>query len=245
MQCLIIAAGRGSRLAHLFPLKPLIPVAGTALIERVMNSAAAAGIHDFVVVSGHRAREVEHFVGAVAGERKLTAAVIFNPDWEKENGLSVLAARRALKGEFILLMTDHLFDGRILSALLSVPVRAGQVMLVVDSRIAAHPFVDLDDVTRVNCRDGRIADIGKKIPVYNAFDTGIFRCTPALFDALDESARRGDCSLSGGMRVLAEKGNALVMDSGDRFWIDVDDERALNLAEGFFSAGSNRHGRDH
>ena len=237
MRCLIIAAGRGSRLARLFPFKPLIPVAGTALLERVMGVAAAAGIHDFVVVSGHGAEEVGRFVGEVAVRKKLASRVIFNPDWERENGFSVLAARDALPGEFVLLMADHLFDGRILEALLAAPLGRGQAMLAVDRRTTGHPFADLDDVTKVNIRAGRIMDIGKRIPVYNAFDTGIFRCTPGLFAGLEESIRRGDFSLSGGMRVLAEKGNALALDSGDRFWIDVDNERALKLAEGLLAAG--------
>ena len=237
MQCLIIAAGRGSRLAHRFPCKPLIPVAGTALLERVMGTAAAAGIRDFVVVSGHGAGQVGDFAGAVAARKGLSARVVFNPDWERENGFSVLAAREAVRGEFVLLMADHLFDGRILEALLAAPLRPCQAMLAVDRRISGHPFADLDDVTRVNARAGGILDIGKRIPVYNAFDTGIFRCTPGLFAGLEESVRRGDFSLSGGMRVLAETGNALALDSGDRFWIDVDDERALKLAEGLFAAG--------
>jgi 1L-myo-inositol 1-phosphate cytidylyltransferase len=236
VQCLIIAAGRGSRLARLFPHKPLIPVAGTALLERVMAGAAAAGIDEFVVVSGHGAGEIGRAVAAIAGRRKLAATVVFNPDWEKENGLSVLAAREALPGDFVLLMADHLFDDRILRSLLAVPLGEGQVILAVDSRIAGHPHVDLDDVTKVQVRDGRIVAIGKTIPAYNAFDTGIFRCTPALFAGLEESARRGDCSLSGGIRVLAETQNALALDSGGRFWIDIDDERALALAEAELAA---------
>lgn len=237
MQGLIIAAGRGSRLAHLFPFKPLIPVAGTPLLERVIGIAAAAGIHEFLVVSGHGGEEVGRFVNEVAARRKLSARVIFNPDWERENGFSVLAARDAVPGEFVLLMADHLFDGRILADLLAAPLRPGQAMLAVDRRITGHPFADLDDVTKVSTRAGRIVDIGKRIPVYDAFDTGIFRCTPGLFAGLEESVRRGDFSLSGGMRVLAETGNALALDSGDRFWIDVDDERALKLAAGLLAAG--------
>jgi 1L-myo-inositol 1-phosphate cytidylyltransferase len=238
LRCLIIAAGRGSRLARLFPLKPLVPVAGTALLERVMAGAAAAGIHEFCVVSGHRSEEIKRFVGDVARRRKLDAEVIFNPDWERENGFSVLAARAALPGEFILLMADHLFDGRILDDLLAAAIGPGQVVLAVDRRVQKHPHVDLDDVTRVRTRAGRIVDIGKNIPVYDAFDTGIFRCTPALFAALEESVRRGDFSLSGGLRVLAGTRDALALDSGDRFWIDVDDERALALAEDVLAAAA-------
>ena len=40
------------------------------------------------------------------------------------------------------------------------------------------------------------------------------------------------------MRVLAETRDALALDSGDRFWIDVDDERALALAEGVLAAAA-------
>jgi 1L-myo-inositol 1-phosphate cytidylyltransferase len=237
LQCLILAAGRGSRLARRFPLKPLAPLAGIPLIERVMMTAGAAGLREFVVVGGHRCEEIRRFVGEVADRRKMAATVIFNPDWEQPNGLSVLAARRALPGEFVLLMSDHLFDGSILDSLLAAPLGRGHVLLAVDRRVRENPFVDLDDVTKVRVRGGRIVDIGKGLEGYNAFDTGIFRCTPALFAGLEESARRGDASLSGGIRVLAGRGGALAMDSGGRFWIDVDDERALELAEDLIAAG--------
>ena len=235
MRCLIIAAGQGSRLAHRFPVKPLAPLADIPLIERVMALAAGQGIREFVVVSGHGRAEVERFVAAVAARRALTASVLHNPQWRLENGYSVLAARGALPGDFVLLMADHLFDGRLLGSLLAAPVGGGQVALAVDFRVAAHPCVDLDDVTRVQVRDGRIVGIGKHLRDFNAFDTGIFRCTPALFSGLEESVRRGDFSLSGGIRVLAEQGNALALDSGGRFWIDIDDERALNLAEEYLA----------
>ena len=38
------------------------------------------------------------------------------------------------------------------------------------------------------------------------------------------------------MRVLAAKGKARVMDIGGRFWIDVDDEKAMEKAEGVLEA---------
>jgi 1L-myo-inositol 1-phosphate cytidylyltransferase len=238
LRCLIIAAGRGSRLAHRFPLKPLAPVAGIPLIERVMALAAGQGVRDFVVVAGYRRRDLERFVTATALRLNVNATIVANPRWRLANGHSVLAARRELPGEFILLMSDHLFDGGLLDVALSAAVAPGQAALVVDSRVAGHPHVDLDDVTRVQVCDGRIVAIGKGLAAYNAFDTGIFRCTPGLFAALAESMRRGDGSLSGGMRVLVERGDALALNGGGRFWIDVDDERAFALAEGFFAGRS-------
>jgi GTP:adenosylcobinamide-phosphate guanylyltransferase len=43
MKCLIIAAGKGSRLQNRGECKPLIPVLGVPLIERVIRSAREAG----------------------------------------------------------------------------------------------------------------------------------------------------------------------------------------------------------
>jgi 1L-myo-inositol 1-phosphate cytidylyltransferase len=237
LRCLIIAAGRGSRLSHRFPLKPLAPLAGTPLIERIMVLAAGQGIHEFVIVGGYGHRELERFVRDAAARLRVVATIVENAEWRRENGHSDLAARDSLAEDFVLLMADHLFDGALLGVALRAALDPGQAALVVDFRVAGHPHADLDDVTKVRVRNGRIVDIGKRLASYNAFDTGIFRCTPGLFAALEESLRGGDGSLSGGMRVLAQRGDALALDGGGRFWIDVDDERAFALAEDLLAGG--------
>jgi choline kinase len=91
-------------------------------------------------------------------------------------------------------------------------------------------------VTKVLVEDGKIAGIGKEIKAYNAFDTGIFLCTSALFRALEESQKKRDYSLSGGLRILVESRKAKVMDVGAGFWIDVDDEQALERAENLLAS---------
>jgi CDP-L-myo-inositol myo-inositolphosphotransferase len=80
--------------------------------------------------------------------------------------------------------------------------------------------------------DDRILDTGKDIKKYNAYDTGIFLCSPTIFNAIEESLSNGNTSLTGGVRVLAKKGKAKALDIKDDFWIDVDDEKALKKAEG-------------
>ena len=237
MKCVIIAAGRGSRLADRAPSKPLLEVAGKRLIDRAIDNARQAGIREFVVVTGYAGEALEEHLRAKAAADGLDIAAVRNEEWEKENGLSVLKARDLAGDRFLLTMADHIVDPAILRGLARRPVRDGEVVLAVDRRLEGHPHVDLDDVTRVRDADGRIAAIGKAIPDFNAFDTGVFLCTRGLFAALEASQARGDFSLSGGIRALAAEGRALTWTIGDLFWIDVDDERAVLKATAAVAAG--------
>jgi len=96
----------------------------------------------------------------------------------------------------------------------------------------SNPLIDLEDVTRVKTEGGKIRDIGKNLKDYNGFDTGLFVCTPAIFDALERCEKEtGDTSLSGAVRGLASSGRANAVDINGHFWIDVDDPEAFRRAE--------------
>jgi len=237
LRCVIIAAGRGSRLAARAPSKPLLEIAGKALVDRAIDAVRSAGVLEFVVVTGYAGGEVEEHLRAKAGADGLSIATVRNEAWEKGNGLSVLKARELAGERFLLVMSDHIFDPDLIDGLRCQTIRDGEIILAVDRRTEGHPPIGLDDVTRVRDVDGRIAAIGKGLPEYDAFDTGAFLCTPALFEALETSLSRGDDSLTGGIRVLAETGQVRTWDTGGLFWIDVDDEQALGRAEEAIAAG--------
>jgi choline kinase len=230
-KCLIIAAGLGSRLSSLAPSKPLLEVCGRSLIERVVGTAAEAGVGEFVVVTGHERERVEAHVDGLAGRTGLRIATVFNEEWRLENGLSVLKAADLVGERFLLLMSDHILSPEIVRRLLAADPGEGGLILAVDRRIGGNPFIDETDVTKVMVSDGRILAIGKSLERYNAYDTGAFLCTRGLFESLELSRQEGDASLSGGVRKLAARGKAFALDIGDCFWIDVDDEAALRKAE--------------
>jgi 1L-myo-inositol 1-phosphate cytidylyltransferase len=231
VKCLIIAAGQGSRLRQRAESKPLVPINGTALIDRVIGSARNGGVDEFYVVSGYRGPMLRAHLDRYADEKAIVVNHVVNELWHEPNGVSVLQAKDALQEPFLLLMSDHLFDPDIVRELIELGAPDDGVVLATDSDLS-NPQVDLDDVTRVMQHQGAIRSIGKGIEQYNAFDTGIFLCTPTLFDALEESVDRdGEASLSGGIRVLAESGRALTHDIGGRFWLDVDDSRTYVKAE--------------
>ncbi len=231
-KCLIIAAGLGSRLAARGDSKPLAALLGLPLIERAILTARKAGLDDFYVVTGHKGEEVRDFLDSLSTRRDLRISYIENKEWQSAgNGLSVLKAKRHLNEPFVLMMADHVFDEQILNGLLQTSLKEDEICLAVDENLE-NPLVDLDDVTRVRVHDGHIADIAKEVDDYNAFDTGLFLCTPGVFAALEESmSEHNDSSLSGGIRILAQRQKARVFGIGDSFWIDVDDERAFERAE--------------
>ncbi len=234
MKCLIIAAGKGSRLQSRGDSKPLIPLLGIPLIERVIRTAMEGGADEFFVVVGHQGEQLSHFLAGLAQSLLITITPLVNDDWDKENGLSVLTAQDVLHEPFILLMADHLFDPQLVRALTALELGDGEIALAVDGN-TRNPLIDMEDVTRVRLKnDGlmeNICEIGKGLANFNGFDTGIFLCSPAIFAALQQSQEQnGDTSLSGAVRILAEQGRAKAI-LIDGFWVDVDDPAAFERAE--------------
>ncbi len=235
MKCLILAAGKGSRLQQRGDSKPLIPILGIPLIERVIRAAMEVGADEFYVVIGHQCERVGNFLGHLADRLPIRITPLVNEDWDKENGVSVLTARDVLHEPFLLLMADHLFDPNLVRPLTTLTLGDGEVALVVDSN-TGNPLVDMEDVTRVKVEDGpmknkKIRNIGKGLADFTGFDTGFFLCSPAIFKALEQSkAKDGDTTLSGAVQVLAAEGHAKAIPTVD-FWIDVDDPAAFKKAE--------------
>jgi 1L-myo-inositol 1-phosphate cytidylyltransferase len=237
MKLLIVAAGQGGRLREKGEIKPLLPVRGIPLIERVIGNARRAGIDEFLVVSGYRGDELRAALDGFAAREGVALRHVVNGEWQRANGVSVMAARPFLEGDtFLLAMCDHIADPAILRALVAQAGAPDRVTLAVDFAIA-DPINDPLDATRVRCEDGRILRIGKLLADYDAFDTGFFLCTPAMFAALEESQRAGDDSISGAMGVLARQGRAFVLDIGDRVWVDVDDPADVARAEHLLDTG--------
>jgi 1L-myo-inositol 1-phosphate cytidylyltransferase len=236
MNCLIVAAGMGGRLREKGPSKPLIPINGVRLLERVISRARSAGVERFFVVSGYRGDDVRAALDEFSAAEGIPIVHIVNEEWQRANGVSVLKAKPFLSGPFLLSMCDHLVDPEILRGLMASTLEPDTVTLAVDFNIAGS-INDLDDVTRVKCSDGRIEHIGKVIRDFNAIDTGIFLCTPLIFEALEASQAAGDDSISGAMNVLARWGKARVFDIQDRLWLDVDDPPSFDKAENLLRAG--------
>ncbi len=232
VKCVVIAAGQGTRLRDKAESKPLMTMLGIPLIERVIREAARAGIDEFCVVTGYKTHALEAFLSDLSARIGLKITSIYNPKWkETQNGASALLARSFIADEsFILLMCDHLFDHTIIRELLDHPPQKGEVVLGVDRNLS-NELIDLDDVTNVKEKAGRVVDIDKKLTKYNAFEVGIFYCSTECFDVLERGRLNGETSLTATMKSLAAKGKMRTMNIGGKFWIDVDDAASAAKAE--------------
>ncbi len=231
--CLILAAGNGTRIRSVSGArpKPLVEFRGKPLLEHIVTTAHRAGVERFTIVVGYRSDLIRAWF-AQGRLSDIPVRFVENRDYHKQNGVSALKAKGVIENDFLLLMADHIFETSTARLLLDQPIAPGNVILAVDSRM--DRVFDLDDATKVRRRGSQIIDIGKNIPHYDALDTGMFLCTPALFDALEASVRNDDCSLSDGMRHLAARQRFRAFDIGDAEWQDVDTPEALTHAEACF-----------
>lgn len=232
MDALIIAAGFGSRLRDISDSKPMTPVAGIPLLELGVRQAKTAGANRVVVVTGHEADRLEAALPVLARRAGIAVDAVRVDDWSRPNGWSVIAGADAIDGDYLLMMSDHIFSGPILKGLGLQGGADRGVTLAVDRR-TEDPLIDPDDATWVE-RDERgfIRAIGKTIEQYDAVDCGAFLCTPELAGAIRAVIAAGKSgSLSEGMQLLADSGRAATWEIGGAWWLDVDDPRAHALAE--------------
>ncbi len=241
----VLAAGEGLRLSahHGARPKPTLPLLGLSLVERTMISCLAAGIQRFLVVLGHREHEVRMHIEEIASRRKCHVDFVTAPNWQAGNGASALAAADALAegptgaaggdSPFLLTMSDHLIEPSLVENVLRIRLDNEGICLAVD-RDKAGVF-DHEDVTKVVLSNDRHSRLGpatrvtrlnKSLEQWDAADTGVFLCTPKLFEGLRRAAANNKHSLTDGVNELASEGLVVAVDIAGAGWLDVDTPEA-------------------
>jgi choline kinase len=231
-EAVILMAGEGSRLRgsdNTF-LKPFVPLLGRPLISYVLDALIRAGIKTVTFVvgyeSGRMIEQVKQFLPS-----DLSASFIENRDWQKQNGISLLAAAAHVSKPFLLTMSDHLFDGAVVDRLLDSS-EPGFLNVAVDRKLDS--IFDLEDAMKVQTCKDRITNIGKNLRHYDAIDTGLFVCPVEIFGYLERAKSescRNDCSLADGIRLMAADDKVRAIDVGNAWWQDVDTPEMLKYAE--------------
>src|SRR5204862_7314378 len=107
-------AGTGSRLRDSTDTiaKPLIPIAGRPLISYAIDSFDRAGVKTLHAVVGPNGDELAAAVASLLPAH-MNFRPIPNPNWQQQNGISLLTAAGKLRAPFFLAMGQHLFGSVI------------------------------------------------------------------------------------------------------------------------------------
>jgi choline kinase/phosphatidylglycerophosphate synthase len=121
-EAVILAAGMGSRLGPLSGGLPkcLVEVGGRPILLRLLHQLRNAGVERAVIVTGHLRDRLESELARQALPLEVTLAA--NPDYRTSNtARSLLAARQAVEGGFLLCDGDVVLRGGLLEALVAEP----------------------------------------------------------------------------------------------------------------------------
>src|SRR5260370_25978957 len=113
-EAVILMAGEGARLRGYDGtfLKQLVPVLGRPLICYAMDALVHAGIKKANFIVGYQSDRMTAAVKQLIPSQ-LASCFIENRDWQKQNGVAVLAAANHMTSPFPLTMSDHLLDESI------------------------------------------------------------------------------------------------------------------------------------
>jgi 1L-myo-inositol 1-phosphate cytidylyltransferase len=231
-EAVILMAGEGSRLrdSDKSILKPVAPVLGRPLISYTLETLTCAGIKTVRFVVGYESKRM------IAQVKQLTpcglnAFFIENCDWQKQNGVSVLAVAKRITSPFLLTMSDHIFDNTIVDRLIE-SADPDFLNVAVDRKLGS--IFDLEDAMKIRTRGDMVIGIAKDLANYDAIDIGLFVCPVEIFGYLERAKSescRNDCSLADGIRLMAGDDKVRAIDIGGAWWQDVDTPEMLQHAE--------------
>jgi choline kinase len=228
MRAIILAAGVGWRLKPHTETTPksLMEIGGQSLLRRYLETFAALGLPEAVLVVGHLKEQV--MAEAARGPAEVEVRFVVNEQFTRGNILSLWHARHEFDDDILIMDGDVLFPRELLARVIAFPdVNA----IAVDER-----FQDTGEEQKVVCEDGWVVEVTKKIsgdPRVRGEEVGILRLSAdaaeVLRGILEEFIETGKDSLEyeDAFRELAAEVPIGVVEIGDLPWIEIDFEEDL------------------
>lgn len=106
MQCIILAAGKGTRLRPLTENtpKPLVKVAGKALLDHVVEALPSA-VDEIILVIGYLGEQIKAHCGTEYYGRKVT---YITQEEQKGTGHALWLCKHLIKGRFLYMFADDI-----------------------------------------------------------------------------------------------------------------------------------------
>lgn len=231
MRAIILVAGVGWRLKPYTQTTPkcLIEIGGKSLLRRYLDTFAALGLDEAVLVVGHLKEQI--MAEAARGPAEVEVRFVTNEQFTRGNILSLWHARHEFDDDVLIMDGDVLFPRELLARLIASP---DSNAIAVDER-----FQDTGEEQKVVCEDGWVVEVTKKIsgdPRIRGEAVGILRLSSdaaeVLRGILEEFIETGKDSLEyeDAFRELAAEVPIGVVEVGDLPWIEIDFEEDLARA---------------
>lgn len=232
MKAGLIAAGLGVRLReHGITLpKPLVPVAGRALIDYVLGAAVMAGVRQIAAIVNEESSGIEQHCQAHWPQLTFEFVRRTTPSSME----SLFALRPLLEGgRFVLLTADAIFAPAVLQTFLSAAAARDDAQGV----LALSDFVDDEKplYTRI-APDGRITALGAEARGATLVTAGFYVFDPVIFREIPLARQSGFTALRQFLGHLLQRGYRLY---GERIskTVDVDRPEDIGVAEAFIRSG--------
>jgi len=192
MHAIILAAGRGSRLADYNPEghpKCLMEFGGRSLLARHLDLLFEFGVRQADLVVGFEADRILDHVASLSSRPEV--AYHFNPRYEQGSVISLWAAEDTLRsGEPVLLMdADVLYHPDILRRLVETGIE--------NCYLLDRDFLPGDEPVKIAIREGRMVEFRKRLAEGLEYDSvgesvGFFRFGPECAALIAETCARYD-----------------------------------------------------
>lgn len=232
MKAALIAAGFGERLrdAGITTPKPLVPIAGTPLIDRVFAALAAVGIREVACIFNEAFDAVEAHCRQHPHGLELTIVRRTTPN-SLESLLTL--APYVSDDRFLLLTVDAVFGPAMLPAFLQ---RADEFEAA-DGVLAVTNFVDDEKPLRIALDPaGRVTALGSAAEASPLVTAGFYLLTPRIFAAVDGARQQHLAALRQFLGHLVERGYRLYGADVAKT-VDVDRPEDIAVAEAFVRSG--------
>lgn len=234
MKAVLLCAGEGTRLRPLTLARPkhLLPVAGRAVLDRVLEDLSAAGVDEAIFVVGANREPFEEFLGD-GGRWGMRVGFCLQ---EEPLGLAhALSCAHECVGEderFLMYLGDDLLGDGVAEFARAFADGAACASLIV------KPVPDPRDFGVVVVKDDAVTALVEKPrkPPSDLAIVGVYGFGPEIWQAIDsiEPSARGELEITDAINHLAETGERVECHVTEGFWADAGTLDALLSANRFF-----------
>lgn len=223
MQCVILAAGKGTRLRPLTENtpKPLVKVAGKPLLDHIAGAVPSA-VTEFIIVTGYLEEQIREHCGEEYFGRKVTYV---HQEEQKGTGHALWLCKEHIKGRFLYMFADDIHGADDIANACSFT----RSMLVLKTDTPERFGIV------VRNPDGTLAEFVEKPeqPPSNLASTGVFVLDEKIFDYKLEIETKGEFYHTDVIKEYAKDYPIAVVEQ--KLWLPVGYPEDIEKAEAVLS----------